>query len=86
LTREETVMGDEEPVPVMLLGEEVATYEVIGLPPSEAGGLKETITFLSPGDTEVITGEPGTPPGVTALEGEELGPVPFALVALTVKV
>ena len=41
--RPRTVIGDAMPVPVMLPGDEVTVYEVIGEPPVNAGGVKETI-------------------------------------------
>lgn len=51
------------------------------------GSLK--VTMNSVGEfmtTEVITGAPGSGTGVTLLDAAEAGPVPMALVAVTVKV
>ena len=67
-------------------GSDVTVYSVIGLPPSEAGAVHETVASLSPGVADKLVGASGTPVVVTALEGAELALVPAALVAVTVKV
>ena len=59
---------------------------MIADPPLEDGALKATVNCALPGVTVVMVGAPGTPAGVTELEDEELGPLPTAFVALTVKV
>src|SRR5258708_31537679 len=55
-------------------------------PPLEAGASQLNITWLFPGVTSRPAGAPGTVAGVTELDGDEAGPVPTALVAVTVKV
>ena len=59
---------------------------VTGAPPSDEGGMKATVTCPLPALAEVIAGAPGRVRGVTALEGDEAGPVPAGLVAVTVNV
>ena len=59
---------------------------MIGLPPFEAGAVKLTVACALPAVAVPIVGAPGTVAGVTLLEGFEAGPVPIALVAVTVKV
>jgi hypothetical protein len=63
---------------------DVTVYEVMGLPPFEAGAWKLTFAWALPGVTLTTVGEPGTPAGVMLLEGVEAGPVPIALAAVTV--
>lgn len=48
LVRLGTVMGLELPVAVRLPGLEMTLYEVMGLPPSEAGAVKLTVTSPLP--------------------------------------
>jgi hypothetical protein len=79
------VIGLEFPMAVMPVVEETE-YEVIGLPPSEEGGLKVTVAILSPGTTDVMLGIPGTVAGVTGLEAADAAPWPIELIAFTVKV
>jgi hypothetical protein len=55
-------------------------------PPLEAGAVKDTDACAFPAVAETPVGEPGTVTGVTEFEGSLAAPVPFALVALTVKV
>jgi hypothetical protein len=81
-----TVMGLDAPVAVMLPGLEVTVYEVIALPPFEAGGVKLTVAWALPAVAVPIVGAPGTVAGVTLLEAADAGPVPIALVAFTVNV
>ena len=57
----------------------------MGRPPLKRA-LQLTVAAASPGVTPVITGGSGTVAGMTALEGDEDGPVPKALVAVTLKV
>ena len=59
---------------------------MIGLPPFEAGAVKLTVACALPAVAVPIVGAPGTVAGVTLFEAAEAGPVPIALVALTVKV
>jgi hypothetical protein len=63
---------------------DVTVYEVMGLPPFEAGAVKLTFAWALPGVTLTTVGGPGTPAGVTLLEGVEAGPGPTALTAVTV--
>ena len=59
---------------------------MIGKPPFDAGGVKETVACPLPGVALPIVGAPGSVAGVTLLEAAEAGPVPLALLAVTVKV
>ena len=45
-----------------------------------------TVTAASPAVAETLVGAPGRVRGVTADEGDDAGPVPAALVAVTVNV
>ena len=67
-------------------GFDVTVYDVIALPPFEAGGVKLTVACALPAVAVPIVGAPGTVAGVTLLEAADAGPVPIALVAVTVKV
>ena len=55
-------------------------------PPLEAGAVKLTLAEALPRVAVAPVGAPGTVTGVTGLDAPEAGPVPMALVALTVKV
>ena len=57
-----------------------------GEPPFDAGGVKATTACALPPVTAPIVGAPGTPAGVTLFDAAEAGPVPIALVAVTVNV
>jgi len=59
---------------------------VIAEPPVLAGGEKLTFACALPALAVPMVGAPGTVPGVTEFDGAEAGPVPTALVAVTVKV
>ena len=78
LVRPATVMGLDAPEAVMLPGVDVTVYEVMGLPPFEAGGVKLTVACALPAVAVPIVGAPGTVAGVTLLEGTDAGPVPIA--------
>jgi hypothetical protein len=80
------IIGLDAPVAVMLPGLEVTVYEVIALPPFEAGGAKLTVACWLTAVAVTAVGAPGTVAGVTLLEAAEAGPVPITLVAFTVKV
>ena len=70
-------------------GDEVTEYEVIGLPPSEAGAVQETVAWALPAVAATAVAAPGTvagATGVTLLEASDAGLLPIALVATTVKV
>jgi hypothetical protein len=58
----------------------------MGLPPFDAGGEKLTVAWALPAVAVTLVGAPGTATGVTLFEGLEAGPVPMALVAVTVNV
>src|SRR2546430_7161894 len=65
-------------------------YPRIGELPTDDGGLKWMLTASSPVLTETLVGRPGVTgvaaAGVTAPDGSEAGPVPSALLAVTVNV
>ena len=64
----------------------VIKYEVIGLPPSSAGGFHETTVDVSPAKTASPVGAPGAAAGVALADAEEKVDVPLALTAATVNV
>ena len=56
-------------------------------PPVDDGALQLTVAWVSPAVAETLVGAPGTvvrASGVMALEAVEAGPLPLALVAVTV--
>ena len=55
-------------------------------PPLEAGAVKLTLAEVLPGVAVPMVGAPGRVTGVTGLDALEAGPVPMALVAVTLKV
>jgi hypothetical protein len=60
---------------------------VSGKPPVSVGAVQLTKASLSPGVALTFVGGPGTGPvGTTAFDGADGGPVPWLLVAVTVKV
>src|SRR5215831_16053642 len=56
------------------------------LPPLVAGAVQLTVAWAFPAVAVTAVGAPGTVAGVTALDAAEAGPVPAALVAVTVNV
>jgi len=86
LVRPVTVIGDAAPLATIPPGDEVAVYVVIAEPPVEAGGVNATVACALPAVAVPIVGGPGTAPGVTLFVGADAGPVPAALVAVTVNV
>ena len=64
----------------------VTVYVVIVLPPLLAGAVQLTVADALPAVAVTAVGAPGRLFGITALDGEEAGPVPVAFVADTVKV
>ena len=56
------------------------------MPPFNVGVVKLTIASALPAVAVPMVGMPGTVSGVTLLDGADAGLVPFALVAVTVKV
>ena len=83
-----TTAADVAPavVAVTLPGDDVTVYMVIALPPSDDGAVHETVACVSPGTALTAVGAPGTAAGVTADEGDDAGPVPTVLVAVTMNV
>ena len=66
----------------------VTVYVVIVLPPLFVGAVQLTVADVLPAVAVAPVGAPGSPGpvGVTALDGKDAGPVPFTLLADTVKV
>jgi hypothetical protein len=56
----DTVMGEDVPVPVKPLGEEVTVYPVIAPPPISAGAVKVTDAVASDAVAVPIVGASGT--------------------------
>ena len=81
-----TVHGEDAQVAVMPPGDEVTVYPVIGAPPFEAGAVKVTLAEPFPAVAVPMVGAPGKVEGVAGGDGAEAGPVPSALVAVTVNV
>ena len=81
-----TVIGLDAPVPVMPPGLEVTVYEVIALPPFDAGAVKLTAACALPATAETPVGAPDTVAGVTLVEAADAAPVPTPFVAVTIKV
>lgn len=83
-----TIIGEEDAVATTLPGVDIAVYPVIGEPPVSAGGVNDTeadcddIYYTA----TTFVGAPGTPDGVTELDGADSGPLPMAFVACTVNV
>ena len=73
-------------VAVAPAGDDVTVYEVIALPPFEAGAVHATVADALPAVAETAVGAPGTVSGVTLLEGKEAALEPTVLLATTVKV
>jgi hypothetical protein len=72
-------------VHVLASGELVTVYRAMGLPPSE-GAFHATTAEPGPRLTANPVGAPGTPAGSTGAEAAEDGPIPTALVAVTLNV
>ena len=66
-------------------GAAVTTYWVMVAPPL-FGAVQVTVACALPAVAETLVGAPGTVAGVTELDGVDAGPVPAALVAVTVNV
>lgn len=64
-------------------GDAVAVYEVIGLPPFDAGGVQETTTVVFPAVVVTAVGAPGPVYGTTLLDAADEIEVPSAFVAVT---
>jgi hypothetical protein len=71
---------------VMPPGDDVAVYPVIGLPPFDPGGVQDTVAAALPAAAVTPVGAPGTAAGVTLFDGDEAGPGPMLLLAVTVNV
>jgi hypothetical protein len=77
------VIGLPVPVAVRPPGEAVIVYEVIDDPCPE-GAVNATVASpVAVGTAPTLVGAAGVP-GITALDGADVGPVPTALVAVTV--
>ena len=76
-----TVHGDPEQY--WLLSDQVTQYPLMG-PPSEVGAVQVNVACALPAVADTLVGIPGTLPGA-ALEAIDASPVPFELVAVTVK-
>ena len=63
----------------------LTVYEVMALPPSDAGAVHETVAWALPAVAETAVGAPGIVIGVTKLDGVDAALEPTALVATTVK-
>ena len=55
-----TVIGDDEPEAVIDPGDDVTVYEVIALPPFEAGAVNDTVACPLPAEADTDVGAPGT--------------------------
>ena len=64
----------------------VTVYLVSVLPPLLVGAIQLTVAWPLPAVAVTPVGAPGRPFGVTALDADESGPVPFAVVADTLNV
>jgi hypothetical protein len=73
-------------VPVKPPGEDIAVYDVIAEPPLLAGAVKATLACALPAVAVPMVGAPGIVAGVVLFDAADAGPVPSALVAVTVKV
>ena len=88
MVRPVTRIGPAVAEPVMPLGLEVAVYVAMGTPPSEAGGVNDTVALPVPAVADPMVGAPGT----VAVTGPPIkrpkawGPIPTATVATTVLV
>jgi hypothetical protein len=82
------VIGLDVPLAVLLPGEEVTVKRVTGEPPSLCG-VKLIVAWPLPAVAVTPIGGAGTvgaAVGTTVFDGDEIGPGPAALVALTVNV
>ncbi len=91
MVRPVTVIGLPDPVadwpPLAGLVESAAvTVYPEMAEPLESAAVKVTVAWVSPALVDTSVGAPGRPLGVTGLEAAEAIPVPFPLVAVTVKV
>ena len=82
----ETVIGEAGPVAMIGPGVQLTVYDVIGEPPSEAGGVKLTVAIPLPGIAVPIVGASGSVVGVTLFEAADAAPDPATFVATTVNV
>jgi hypothetical protein len=86
LVRPVIVIGESLPLAVIPPGLEVTVYPVIAEPPVEAGAVNVTVASPLPRTAETLVGAPGVVAGTTELLVPEEILVPFAFVAVTVKV
>ena len=59
---------------------------MIAEPPFDAGAVNATVAWAFPAVAVPMTGAPGGPTGVALFDAADAGPVPAALLAVTVKV
>ena len=64
-------------------GDAVTTYPVIGVPPLDAGAVKDTVAVSSPTVAIRDVGAPGTVAALTAIDAVDVSEMPIALVAVT---
>ena len=65
---------------------DVTVYELMALPPFDAGAVQDTVAWALPAVAVTAVGAPGTVAGVTLLDASDAALVPTAFVAVTVKV
>ena len=81
-----TTIGEAAPAPLMPPGLDVTVYDVIADPPLLTGAVKVTLAWALPPVAAPMIGAPGAVNGVTLFDAADAGPMPAALVAVTVKV
>ena len=75
-----------EVVQVMDPGDELTVYPVVELPPSLDGAVQDTRAELSPNTPATAVGAPGTVAGMTAVDADDVEPVPALFAAATTNV
>jgi len=78
-----TVKGLAAPVAVMPSGDDVTVYEIIALPPLDAGGIKLTVACAFPATALAPAGAPGTVVDKLSVAMFESGETPAALKVMT---
>lgn len=84
--RPSKVIGPALLLAVMPPGAAVTIYDVIGLPPLNAGGAKYTVACPLPLTALPIIGASGALAGVMAADAVDAGPAPSTFAAVTLKV
>ena len=67
----DTVIGLDAPVAVIFPGEDVTVYDMMGLPPFEAGAKKLTVACALPAVAITFVGAPGTVARLVVLSNME---------------